>query len=281
VNVAVVTGGAGGMGLATAKLLGADHRVVVADVNQERIDAAVTQLTAAGVDALGQLCDITERQSVDALFSRAASSGHVRAVVHTAGVSPQMGSAEFIIRVNAAGTVNVAEAFLATATEGDVLVSVASIAGHMNPGFMLPKRTFALALSDAARFERKLVASANRLPSKSMRPGAAYSTSKAFVIWYSRAMAAAFGAKGARILSVSPGSFDTAMGRLEEKAGAGKLLDYAALKRFGRPEEIAELLAFCASDKVGYLTGVDILIDGGTKAGLRLRDKVTIARSAG
>ena len=88
----------------------------------------------------------------------------------------------------------------------------------------------------------------------------------AFVIWYSRQMAARFGAKGARIRSVSPGSFDTAMGRLEKKSGAERLVAYAALKRFGTPEEIAELLAFCASSKPGCLTGVDILCDGGTQA---------------
>jgi NAD(P)-dependent dehydrogenase (short-subunit alcohol dehydrogenase family) len=58
------------------------------------------------------------------------------------------------------------------------------------------------------------------------------------------------------------------MGRLEEDSGAGKLIERAALHRFGRPDEIAELLAFCASEKPGYLTGVDILCDGGTSAGL-------------
>jgi NAD(P)-dependent dehydrogenase (short-subunit alcohol dehydrogenase family) len=70
------------------------------------------------------------------------------------------------------------------------------------------------------------------------------------------------------------------MGRLEKDSGAGKLTEYAALKRFGKPEEIAELLAFCASDKPGYLTGVDILCDGGTRAGLTLRGMIAMARGA-
>ena len=61
-----------------------------------------------------------------------------------------------------------------------------------------------------------------------MRSGSAYSLSKNFVIWYTAKMAAAFGAARARILSVSPGSFDTPMGRLEEDSGAGKLIEYAA-----------------------------------------------------
>jgi NAD(P)-dependent dehydrogenase (short-subunit alcohol dehydrogenase family) len=87
-------------------------------------------------------------------------------------------------------------------------------------------------------------------------------------------MSSAFGAKDARILSVSPGSFDTEMGRLEEKSGSDKLLQFAALKR---PEEVAELLAFAASEKPGYLTGIDILCDGGTRANITLKDLSTLA----
>ena len=100
------------------------------------------------------------------------------------------------------------------------------------------------------------------------------------LVWYSQKMAAAFGAKGARILSVSPGTFDTATGRLEEKSGSAKLIEYAAIKRYGTPEEIAELLAFCASDKPSYLTGTDILCDGGTKAGLTLRGVIKMTRDS-
>ncbi|MBL7499025.1 SDR family oxidoreductase [Frankia sp. CNm7] len=278
VKTAVITGGAGGMGLATAKILGRDHRVIISDVNQERLDEAVTELKTLDVDADGVRCDITDRQSVDALFARAGEAGEVAAVVHTAGVSPQMGSAETIVRINALGTVHVTEAALAIADAGFALVNVASIAGHMVPGFIVPKRAYRLALTDHATFTRKLTAAASRGPA-SMRPGSAYSISKNFVIWYSQRQAASFGAKGARILSVSPGSFDTAMGRLEEQSGAGKLLDYAALKRFGAPEEIAELLAFCVSGRPGYLTGTDILCDGGTRAGLGLKGMIAMARS--
>jgi hypothetical protein len=143
-------------------------------------------------------------------------------------------------------------------------------------GFLLPKRTFCLALTDPGRFSAKLSVSANRGP-KAGRSGSAYSSSKAFVIWYSRQMAARFGAKGARILSVSPGSFDTVMGRRENKSGSEGLVVYAALKRFGTPEEIAELLAFCASSKPGCLTGVDILCRRHL-AGLTLKGMLALAR---
>lgn len=274
-RVAVVTGGAGGMGLATARILGRDHRVVLGDLDPTRLEAAVASLVAEGIEATSRVCDVTDRASVADLF--AAEKG-VRAVVHTAGVSPRMGEPERIVRINALGTVHVAEAALELATEGFALVNVASSAGHMLPKALAPRKAYRLALSDPAAMARALTKRAGRGP-EARRSGSAYAMSKNFVQWYSARMAEPFGARGARVLSVSPGSFDTEMGRLEKSAGAGALADSSALRRFGRPEEIAELLAFCASDRPGYLTGVDILCDGGSAARMTLRDKLAMARA--
>ncbi len=266
-NTAVITGGAGGMGLATAKMLGHDHRIVIADLGQERIDDALKELTALGITASGVVCDVTDEQSVRDLLTEATSDGNrVRTVVHTAGVSPQMGKPDLIVRINALGTVNIARAFFPLAQEGDVLVNVASYAGHALPAILIPFRRFRLAESDPARFVRSLVRRA-ALIGRKQHAGFAYALSKAYVIWYTERLAARFGARGARVVSVSPGSFETTMGRLEADHGAADLLKAAALKRFGEPEEIAAVLAFCASEAPGYLTGTDILVDGGTRAG--------------
>jgi NAD(P)-dependent dehydrogenase (short-subunit alcohol dehydrogenase family) len=267
------------MGLATARILGRDHRVVIADVDQQRLDDAVAKLGAAGVDAVAARCDITSRQSVESLFRDAGSDGTLRAVVHSAGVSPQMGDAGKMIAINALGTIHVTETALALAGEGFALVNVASSAAHMAPRALISHRTYRLALTDPARLASRLTARANLLP-RNLRSGLAYALSKNFVMWYSQEMAARFGAQGARVLSVSPGSFDTTMGRLEEKSGSHKLVDYSALHRYGKPEEIAEVLAFCASDRPGYLTGVDILCDGGTKAGLDVKGTLAMVRGA-
>lgn len=272
-RTAIITGGTGGMGLATAKLLGSDHRVVLADLNQDRVDAAVAELSAVGIDAVGTVCDVTDRASVDALFDFAEDGGHhVRAVVHTAGVSPQMGGAQFVTHINASGTVAVNRAFLARARQGDALVNVASVAGHTLPRVLVPFRAFPLAISHPEKFE-KIVVRRSRVLGKKLQSGLAYAISKAFVIWYSRHQAAAFGECGARVVSVSPGSFDTPMGRREAEHGASELLKVSAIKRFGKPEEIAAVLAFCASEAPGYLTGADVLVDGGTRAGQEFRRK--------
>jgi NAD(P)-dependent dehydrogenase (short-subunit alcohol dehydrogenase family) len=276
-SLSVITGGGGGMGLATAKLVGRERRVLLCDVQEERLERAAAELRASGVDCDVVVCDVADRRSVHDLVARATSSGPVASVVHTAGLSPQMATADRIMRVNALGTLNLNEAFLEVAPEGSSIVNVASTAGHLPAALPLPRRTYERALTDRDRFLAGMVSRCNLLPER-FRPAIAYSLSKNFVIWYSRKRAGAFGAKGARIVSVSPGVFDTEMGRLEVKSGAGELAKYAAIKRFGRVEEIAEVLAFCASERPGYLTGTDILVDGGAAATMTRKDARAMAK---
>ncbi|MBW0018338.1 MAG: SDR family oxidoreductase [Mycobacterium sp.] len=274
-KLAVVTGGAGGMGLAAARILGRDHSVLLSDIHREGVNAAANELRAAGVDCTATVCDVTDQKSVTELARLAQQLGPIGAIVHTAGVSPNMGSADLILRINAVGTVLVNTAFYDIATTEMAVVNVASVAGHQLPTIIAPKRCYGRALSDLDRFHRDLLLMCNVAPRRA-RPGLAYMLSKNFVIWFSKIMAANFGAKGARVLSVSPGSFDTPMGRLEER-GAGTLVQLGALKRFGNPSEIAELLAFCAGDRAGYLTGTDIICDGGVMAAMRRRDLLRLA----
>ena len=276
-KVAVVTGGAGGMGLAAAHVLGRDGGVLISDVHPKRLQAAQRELSEAGVRCTATRCDITDRGSVAKLVEQAQQLGTVTSVVHAAGVSPSMGSADLIVKINAVGTVLINEAFLTIAHPGMALVNVASVAGHHLPAFLAPVRRYKRSSTDTDRLHTGLVKVCNLFP-RARRPQLAYVLSKNFVIWYSKAMAAEFGTKGARVLSVSPGSFDTAMGQLEDTAGAGAMAQLGALKRFGHPTEIAELLAFCASDKPGYLTGTDIICDGGVIAGMTLIDTFKLAR---
>jgi len=275
--VAVVTGGAGGVGLATARRLGRTHHVLISDVDAPRLEQAARELAADGIDFSTHVGDVSSRSSVDELVAQAVSLGPVVSVVHTAGISPAMGPAEKIMRVNAIGTVNVTTAFLAVASEGFALVNVGSMAAHVTPAALMPTRSYRYALSDIDTFFARMMRRCRLVPA-AQRPRLAYSISKNFVVWYSARMARAFGARGARIVSVSPGAIDTPMGRLEEKDSA-TVVRYAALKRPARADEIAAVLAFCASPDAGYLTGADILCDGAVVAGLRWRDVLAMARA--
>jgi NAD(P)-dependent dehydrogenase (short-subunit alcohol dehydrogenase family) len=74
-RVAVITGGAGGMGLATERIVGGDHAVVLCDVRADRLDAATAGLQHAGVDVTAVHADVTDREAVTALYETAARSG--------------------------------------------------------------------------------------------------------------------------------------------------------------------------------------------------------------
>ncbi|MGV0048155.1 SDR family oxidoreductase [Mycobacterium colombiense] len=275
-RVSVITGGAGGMGLATAKIVGRDHTLVLCDVRQDRLAAAATTLQDLGIAATAVGCDVTDRRAVADLLKTASSLGTLVSVIHTAGVSPSMGAADYVMRTNAVGTVNVNEEFFAVAGEGAVIVNVASMAAHMLPAEIVPASQFPQALDDTDAFMDAMLAACDIAPEEA-RSGLAYAVSKSFVKWYSQSQAERFNARGLRIVSVSPGSIDTEMGRLEEQAGAGAMVANAAVPRWGKPEEMAELLAFCASEKAGYLTGTDILNDGGVIASMTERARVSAA----
>ncbi|KUI16055.1 oxidoreductase [Mycobacterium lehmannii] len=269
-RVSIITGGAGGMGQATARILGQDHALVLCDVRKDRLDTAAAELADAGITVTAVHCDVTERAAVDRLFETATGVGTIASVVHTAGVSPSMGDAEYVMRTNAIGTVNVNEVFFEAASEGAAIVNVASMAAHMLPEEMIPKDKFPQAMADQAAFMADMLAACD-IAGPEGRSGIAYAISKSFVRWYSSSQAERFNGKGLRIVSVSPGSVDTEMGRLEEQAGAGAMVTDAAVPRWGTPQEMAELFAFCVSPKAGYLTGTDILNDGGVVASMTER----------
>lgn len=258
------------MGQATARILGQDHALVLCDVRKDRLDTAAAELADAGIAATAVHCDVTDRAAVDRLFETATGLGTIASVVHTAGVSPSMGDAEYVMRTNAIGTVNVNEAFFEAASEGAAIVNVASMAAHMLPDEMIPKGKFAQAMVAQDAFMEDMLAACD-IAGPEARSGIAYAISKSFVRWYSSSQAERFNGKGLRIVSVSPGSVDTEMGRLEEQAGAGAMVADAAVPRWGTPQEMAELFAFCVSSKASYLTGTDILNDGGVVASMTER----------
>jgi NAD(P)-dependent dehydrogenase (short-subunit alcohol dehydrogenase family) len=123
-------------------------------------------------------CNIADDRSVQEVARLAATLGTVTSVVHTAGLSPKMGSVETILEVNALGTVHVVESFMHLARPEFSLVNVASSAGHM-PG-PAPTCAYALASTDPRGFVARLARRAS-LVTKRLRTGYAYALSKNFV----------------------------------------------------------------------------------------------------
>ncbi len=254
-SVAVVTGGAGVLGLAVARILSRDHHVVLSDANKDGLVTALDVLCQLDVSAESVAADITDRGAVEELMTVAGGAGPVTAVVNAASVGPSSACVEEIVRVDALGTIHVTRAALAVAGPGTAVVNLASTAGHALPTALLPRRLFRQALVDPDDFAARLIRAASLGPER-LRPRSAHALSRAFAIWYSARMAEAFGERGARIVSVSPGVVDTA-----------------------RIDEVAEVVAFCASSLPGLLNGTDVLCDGGASAGQDLRSRLTLARA--
>lgn len=264
-KVCVITGGGSGMGLSAAKIIGKDHYIIIAGRTVSKLTDAINELKGAGIEAEAIACDVSDITSVIALAKRAKELGTITSVVHAAGMSPNMGDADTIMKVNALGTIHVHEAFYDVMEAGSCLIDISSMSAYMLPGKLLPMKSYPLSHSDKNLFFKKMMKRVNLFPQKS-RSGLSYAISKNFVVWFAKSQAVKFGKKNIRVISISPGSFDTAMGELE-KDGVEQFLAKSAFPRLGKVDEIGELIAFCASDKPSYLTGTDILCDGGCIAG--------------
>jgi NAD(P)-dependent dehydrogenase (short-subunit alcohol dehydrogenase family) len=229
----VVIGGASGIGAAVVELLSGD--TIIAD--------------RTGGDIVCDLRDIASLMAV------AREVDHLDALVVTAGISPAMADARTILDVDLAGMARVLQAFDSLVGTDSVAVCVASMAGHIGHW---PPETLA-ALDDP------LTSPDANLTDD---PSTAYVLAKAGVIRLVQREASRWGIRGGRILSISPGVIDTPMGALElsTTAGTADVVAANALGRVGRPEEVASVIAFLCSEAASYVTGTDLLIDGGAVA---------------
>lgn len=268
-QICVVTGGGSGMGLETAKLVGKEQKIILVGRTVSKLQNALNELHALGIEAEAYPCDAGDREAVDKLAQYAAAQGNVKTVVHAAGVSPHMADALKIFKINAVGTININEAFGAVMGEGSCILNVSSMSGYMVPEANVPRQVYALALTDVAAFEGAAAQMLNAVPPE-RSTGMAYIISKNFVIWYTAKIALRYGKKGIRVVSISPGTFSTPMGEVEGEEAASFALA-GALGRVGKPEEIAKMMAFMVSDACSYLTGTDILYDGGSIAAFKDR----------
>lgn len=263
-KVCVITGGGSGMGLATARLMGKDHIIIICGRNAAKLDKAVMELENEGIEAEAVTCDVSNISSVKNLAAFAKKKGEIGAVIHAAGMSPHMGEASQIMAVNALGTIHINNTFYDVMEEGSCIIDVSSMSAYLTPKIIMPIWNYKYSVESPKLFFKKTMRWVKLFPKKT-QAGIAYGISKHFVIWFAKQDAARFGKKGIRVLSVSPGNFETPMGELE-KEEADKFTKFCAIKRFGHVEEIASLFEYCASQSAGYLTGVDILCDGGLVA---------------
>ncbi len=264
-KVCVVTGGGSGIGLATARrMMKKGYYVILTGRTKQKLENAVRELEASGGQAEAFACDVSNKTEVAALVERAKQCGKVMVVVHIAGASPHMGSAEEILATNAMGTIYINNAFYECLETGGCIIDTSSMSAALAPSFLMPRRQYRYSATDPQRFFQKMITRINLFPKK-LRSSMAYVFSKDFVTWFAKQDAARFGAKGVRVLSITPGNFDTPMGDAE-KEEAQTYLQFNAIKRLGKADEIAALYEAVSDESMGYLTGANIICDGGCLA---------------
>ncbi len=265
-NEVLVVIGVGGMGVSIARRVGAGRTIVLADINAAGLDAAARALTDDGHQVLTQEVDVTSRRSVAAVAETAQAAGRVMAVVHTAGLSPQQAAAEAVLAVDLLGVALSIDEFGRVIEPGGAGVVIASMAGHMQPA-LDPAVEQQLAGVPAEELLR-LDACANITSSQMAYPFAKRANQIRVA-----AAAVAWGERGARINSISPGVISTSMGRLELDGESGALMramvDNSGLRRIGTPEDIAAATEFLLGPSAAFVTGTDLLVDGGVVAAIR------------
>jgi NAD(P)-dependent dehydrogenase (short-subunit alcohol dehydrogenase family) len=254
----VVVGAGSGMGTAVAKVLAPRGHLIVADLH---LDTVISVAEDIGGDVEALPCDITDTDQVDALLRRVGELGDLEAFVLSAGLSGSMAGGRRILEVNLISTARVMTAVEPLLRPGSVGICFASMSGYR-----VPQSPALLSVLDdplAPDFFEKLEA-------LGMDPDdrGAYPISKCGVHRLVRGLAPAYGARGARIMSVSPGINDTPMNRLDEENNPimADFISAAPLGRRGKPEEVAKVVAFLTSEDASFMTGSDVLVDGGMVA---------------
>jgi NAD(P)-dependent dehydrogenase (short-subunit alcohol dehydrogenase family) len=245
---AVVTGGASGIGFATAAAFAREGaRIAIIDINREQIEGAVEELRKGGADAKGFVASVTDEDAV---------SGAVKSIERDFGppdVLMNNAGAVCLGRIDQTQTGDW-DRVMATNVGGTFLVSRAVVPG------MLGRRSGAIINVGSVA---ALAGIANM---------AAYCAAKGAVVSLTRQMAADYSAHGIRVNCICPGTVaDTLMGRsilgtdTSPEIKAKRLAKYP-IGRFGKPNEIAEVAVFLASDAASFVTGAAFAVDGGMTA---------------
>ena len=262
----VVLLGAGSIGMAIVKRISTNRTILLGGRNQERLDTKAKDLRDNGYSVETQTVDALDYESVEKFAKKAAELGKIKYFIDTAGASPNQASPEHIINLDLVATSKAIDIFANYISKGGSGLIVSSQAGHMMNIPVEIEQQIALTPTDELKdldFIKK---------DAMINSGAAYAIAKrANHLKVRTAAATTWADKGARINSISPGIIVTPLAYDEfEAAGDAyqEMINSSAAKRVGTSEEIARAAEFLLNDDSSFITGIDLLIDGGVIAAI-------------
>ena len=259
--------GAGSMGTAIVRRIAAGKTVLLGDINPENLEKAAHDFQYSGYSVETCVVDATDRTSIEAFARKAASLGPVKVFINTAGASPNQAKPEHILKLDLMGTGYAVDAFGQVMASGGAGLLISSQTGYM---MRLPDDVEQAILSSPTE---ELLDLPYIKEVAMQNPGTAYIVSKrANHLQAMKAAATTWKARRARINTISPGVIVTPLA-YDEFAAAGdgyqKMIDASAAERTGTSDEVAEAATFLLGEHAGFITGTDLLIDGGTIAAIR------------
>lgn len=267
----IVVVGAGQIGQAIARRVGAGKHVLLACLAEDEALAAAKVFYNAGFSASAATVDVSSRESVSALLEKAQQLGPVTGLIHAAGVSPSQAPIEAILRIDLYGTALVLEMFGAVIEPGGAGVVIASQSGHRLPA-LSQEQDKALAMTPTEEL----------LGLDFVQPGQikdtlhAYQLSKRGNSLRVMAEAVRWGKRGARVNTISPGIVITPLANdeLSGPRGAGyrRMIEGCPVGRAGTPDEVGQVAALLMGPDGGFITGSDFLMDGGVTSAFRFGD---------
>jgi NAD(P)-dependent dehydrogenase (short-subunit alcohol dehydrogenase family) len=241
--------------------------LVLVDVDEASVARAAGDLRGTSIRASVEpmAVDVSDRVGLSRLAQWVGDSGTLRAAAHAAGISPTMADWRRILTVDLIGTAMLAEALRPLATVGTALVCFSSMAARLGASESVPAVD---ALLDDPLADGFLDHLRDTFGPNLEDTGLAYAWAKRGVQRLVRREAVRLGPVGARVCSISPGMIDTPQGRQEAESHPimQLLVQQTPLGREGQAEEIAAVVAFLLSDEASFITGTDILVDGGVCA---------------
>ena len=259
--------GAGSMGTAIVRGIAAGRKVLLGDISEKNLEKVSHDFQYSGYNVETMIVNALEKDSIEAFAQKAASLGDVMYFIDTAGASPHQTNPEHILNLDMVGTGYAVDAFGKVMAKGGAGLIVSSQTGYMYP---IPYETEQEILITPTE---KLMELPFIKETAMQNSGLAYMIAKRInQLQAMKAAATTWKERRARINTISPGVIVTPLA-YDEFAAAGEgyqqMVDTSAAERCGTSDEIAEAGAFLLSEHAGFITGTDLLIDGGVIAAIR------------